>query len=68
MHDEGDRKLEAVLARAQAAVADLAKKYASSTLAALDRSVAFLKTAREFPEQRAAAVKDLYGIAHNIKG
>jgi hypothetical protein len=68
MHDEGDRKLEAVLARAQAAVADLAKNYAPSTLADLDRCIAFLKTARETPEQRAAAVKGLYGIAHNIKG
>lgn len=68
MHDDGDRKLEAVLARAQAAVADLAKNYASSTLVDLDRCAAFLKTAREDGGARAAAIKDLYGIAHNIKG
>lgn len=68
MHDEGDRKMEAVLARAQAAVADLAKNYAPSTLGDLDRCAGFLKTAREMPEQRASAVKELYGIAHNIKG
>jgi hypothetical protein len=68
MQDEGDRRLEAVLARAQAAVADLAKSYAPNTLADLDRCVAFLKTAREGLDQRAAAVKNLYGIAHNIKG
>ena len=68
MQDNGDRKLEAVLARAQAAVADLAKNYAPSTLADLDRCAALLKTAREQPAERAAAVKELYGIAHNIKG
>ena len=68
MHDEGDRKMEAVLARAQAAVADLAKNYVGNTLGDLDRCAALLKTARETPERRAAAITDLYGIAHNIKG
>jgi hypothetical protein len=68
MNDRGDRKMEAVLARAQAAVADLAKDYAPNTIADLDRCVALLKTAREDASARAAAVKELYGIAHNIKG
>ncbi len=68
MVDNGDRKLEAVLARAQAAVADLAKNYAPSTIADLDRCAALLKRAREDPAARASSVKDLYGIAHNIKG
>jgi len=68
MQDEGNRRLEAVLARAQAAVADLAKSYAPNTLADLDRCGVFLNTAREGLDQRAAAVKSLYGIAHNIKG
>lgn len=68
MHDDGDRKMEAVLARAQAAVADLAKNYVPSTLGDLDRCAGLLKTARENPAGSAAAVKDLYGIAHNIKG
>lgn len=68
MVEDGDRKLEAVLARAQAAVADLAKNYGASTLADLDRCAALLQTARDTPGQRAAAVKDLYNIAHNIKG
>ncbi|MDQ7249252.1 Hpt domain-containing protein [Dongia sedimenti] len=68
MHDEGDRKMEAVLARAQAAVADLAKHYGANTLGDLDQCAALLKTAREAPDRRAAAIKDLYGIAHNIKG
>ena len=68
MQRDGDRNLEAVLARAQAAVADLAKNYAPATLLDLDRCTALLKTAREAPDQRTAAIKDLYNIAHNIKG
>lgn len=68
MQDGSDRKLEAVLARAQAAVADLAKSYVPNTLADLDGCAALLKTARETPDQRTAAVKDLYNIAHNVKG
>ena len=68
MVDNGDRKMEAVLARAQAAVADLAKTYAPNTIADLDRCAALLKAAREDANARAASVKDLYGIAHNIKG
>lgn len=68
MHDEGDRKMEAVLARAQAAVADLARNYGANTLGDLDQCAALLKTGREAPDRRAAAIKDLYNIAHNIKG
>src|SRR5262245_48999244 len=68
MHDERDRKMEAVLARAQAAVADLAKNYAPSTIADLDRCAVLLKTAREDVGARSGAIKDLYGMAHNIKG
>lgn len=68
MHDERDRKMEAVLARAQAAVADLAKNYAQSGLADVDRCAALLNAAREQPGVRSAQIKELYGIAHNIKG
>ena len=68
MHDDGDRKLEAVLARAQAAVADLAKSFEVSAVVDLDRCAGFLKTARENPAGRADAVKEIYGIAHNLKG
>jgi hypothetical protein len=68
MQDEDDRKLEAVLARAQAAVADLAKNFAESAVTDVDQCAAFLKTARESPAARADAVKDIYGIAHNLKG
>ncbi|HVM84108.1 MAG TPA: hypothetical protein VMW18_09485 [Candidatus Binatia bacterium] len=68
MHDEGDRKMEAVLARAQAAVADLAKNYAPNTLVDLERCAALLQAARTDPAGRGARVKDIYGIAHNMKG
>jgi len=68
MVDNGDRKMEAVLARAQAAVADLAKSYVPNTIADLDRCAVLLKSARENAGARASSVKDLYGIAHNIKG
>src|SRR5262245_45180422 len=68
MHDDGDRKMEAVLARAQAAVADLAKNYVPNTTADLDRCASLLKAAREDPGIRAASIKELYGIAHHIKG
>jgi Hpt domain len=68
MQDDRDRKMEAVLARAQAAVADLAKTYVPSTLADLERCLALLKTAREQPASRSDSIRDLYGIAHNIKG
>jgi len=68
MVDNGDRKMEAVLARAQAAVADLAKNYVPNTIVDIDRCAALLKTAREDGGARAAAIKDIYGVAHNIKG
>ncbi|HVZ00863.1 MAG TPA: hypothetical protein VHA35_15250 [Dongiaceae bacterium] len=68
MHDDGSRKLEAVLARAQAAVADLARNFAESAVVDLDRCGAFLKTAREDSAARPANVKEIYGIAHNLKG
>jgi hypothetical protein len=68
MVDNGDRKMEAVLARAQAAVADLARTYVPNTIADLDRCAALLKAAREEATSRASSVKELYGIAHNVKG
>jgi hypothetical protein len=68
MQDDGDSNLAAVLARAQAAVADLAVNFVGSAVVDLDRSAAFLKTARENPAERAASVRDIYGIAHNLKG
>jgi hypothetical protein len=63
-----DRKMEAVLARAQAAVADLAKSYGANTAADLDRCLALLKSARDEAASRATSIKQHYGIAHNVKG
>jgi hypothetical protein len=68
MQNEGDRNLEAVLARAQAAVADLAKSFAEQAVVDLGNCAAFLATARERPETRAESVREIYGIAHNLKG
>jgi len=68
MQEDGDRNLEAVLARAQAAVADLAKNFAEQAVVDLDTCDAFLKTAREQPALRADSIKEIYGIAHNLKG
>jgi hypothetical protein len=68
MHEDGSRNLEAVLARAQAAVADLAKNFAESAVVDLDRCAAFLKAAREQPDTRGGSVKEIYGMAHNLKG
>jgi hypothetical protein len=68
MQDDGNRNLEAVLARAQAAVADLAKNFEESAAVDLDHCAAFLRTAREQPAARADSVKEIYGIAHNLKG
>jgi len=60
--------MEAVLARAQAAVADLAKNYAPTTLGDLEACIALLKAARGDAAQRTARIKELYAIAHTIKG
>src|SRR5581483_1125788 len=68
MNDRGDHKLEAVLARAQAAVADLAKNFGGSALAEVERCAALLKRAREDAADRPALILELYGIAHNLKG
>ncbi|HEY4161514.1 MAG TPA: hypothetical protein VGM59_00540 [Dongiaceae bacterium] len=68
MSNDGDRKLEAVLARAQAAVADLAKNYGKNTLVELDRCAELMTAARESAAACATSIKELYGVAHNIKG
>jgi hypothetical protein len=68
MHEEGNRKLEAVLARAQAAVTDLAKSFAEAAAVDLDRCAALLRAAREDPATRNPGIRALYGVAHNLKG
>jgi hypothetical protein len=66
------------LARAEAAVADLAKSYVGWAMADVDKCVAFLASAREAKtvpdlpsgavDDRIIAIQALYAIAHNIKG
>ena len=66
------------LARAEAAVADLAKSYVSWALADVDKCVDLLASARnakgvaDLPngavDDRVIATQALYAIAHNIKG
>ncbi len=64
--DDGD--LEAVLARAQAAISDLAKNYSTWAMADLDRCRDLLGMARDDAQLRTGKLAELYGIAHNIKG
>ncbi len=69
MSKDGDeRDLEAVLARAQAAISDLAKNYGTWAMADLDRCRDLLDAARGDALLRTGKLAELYGIAHNIKG
>jgi chemotaxis protein histidine kinase CheA len=61
-------RMSAVLARAEAAVADLAKDYATWALADVGRARAALASAAEDPAQRARQVEALFRIAHDLKG
>lgn len=56
------------LARAEAAVADLAKGYAGWALADVAKARAALALAREEPAQRARHVEALFRLAHDLKG
>jgi chemotaxis protein histidine kinase CheA len=61
-------RMSAVLARAEAAVADLAKDYATWALADVAKARAALASAAENPAQRARQVEALFRIAHDLKG
>src|SRR5262245_643426 len=60
--------LAATLARAQAAVADLAKDYAGWALADVARGRAALASAAAEPAHRAEQVEALFRVAHDLKG
>lgn len=64
--DEGS--MSAVLARAQAAVEDLAKGYTTWARADVDRARKALDAAMAEPGQRARHVEDLFRVAHDLKG
>lgn len=58
-----------MLARAEAAVADLAKSYTGWATADVDKCAEFLAAARAAaPEARVACARDIHAVAHNIKG
>lgn len=66
--DGDDGNMDRVLARAQAAVAELAKSYSTWAMADLDRCRDLLGEARADAGLCEAKLGELYGIAHNIKG
>ncbi|WP_374655989.1 hypothetical protein [Dongia sp.] len=67
--DNEESEMARRLARAEAAVADLAKSYVGWASADVEKCGGQLATAREtVAEARAAAVQELYAVAHNIKG
>ncbi len=68
--DEPDEQgsISAVLARAQAAVDDLAKGYTTWARADVDRARKALDAALADPAQRAKHVEELFRVAHDLKG
>ena len=64
----GEGSLSSALARAEAAVADLAKDYASWALADIAKARAALTAASEEPAERARHVETLFRVAHDLKG
>lgn len=60
--------MAAVLARAQAAVEDLAKDYTTWARADVDRGRKALEAALADSAQRARHVEDLFRVAHDLKG
>ncbi len=60
--------MAAVLARAQAAVADLAKDYSNWALADLKRARQALALAESDPAGRGAHIEALFRVAHDFKG
>jgi chemotaxis protein histidine kinase CheA len=66
--DDDNGNMSAALARAEAAVAALARDYLTWAQADLDLCHQHLSAARAAPAQRADRITDLFGVAHNIKG
>lgn len=65
---EEEGSMAAVLARAQAAVEDLAKGYTTWARADVDRARTSLQAAAADAAQRARHVEDLFRVAHDLKG
>lgn len=76
--DSKDNDMARRLARAEAAVADLAKSYVGWAMADVDKCTEYLATARAAElhttlpagavDNRMIATQALYAVAHNIKG
>lgn len=76
--DSKESEMERRLARAEAAVADLAKSYVGWAMADVEKCTGYLTTARAIApagdlaegavDDRMIAVQALYAVAHNIKG
>jgi chemotaxis protein histidine kinase CheA len=67
--EKGDNgRMSAVLARAEAAVAGLAKDYAAWALGDLAKARAALAGATDDSTQRAQQVEALFRVAHDLKG
>jgi len=64
----GGGRMSAVLARAEAAVAGLAKDYAAWALADLKKGRAALAAASDDAGQRARHLEALFRVAHDLKG
>jgi chemotaxis protein histidine kinase CheA len=64
----GEGPMSSALARAEAAVANLAKDYASWALADVAKARAALASASGEPAGRARHVETLFRVAHDLKG
>ncbi len=67
-HEDGEGRMSATLARAEAAVADLAKDYPRWALADVAKARAALAAAIEGPKARASHVEALFRVGHDLKG
>lgn len=63
-----ERSMADVLARAQAAVEDLAKGYTTWARADVDRARKALEAAASDPAQRTRHMEELFRVAHDLKG
>lgn len=67
--DDRAGEMARMLARAEAAVADLAKSYTGWAMADVEKCAGLLASARqEVGAERVARAREIYAVAHNIKG
>lgn len=66
--EAGEGRMSSTLARAEAAVASLAKDYARWALADVARARAALSAAADDPARRAQHVETVFRVGHDLKG